>query len=84
MGVDFPRLESAVTSFISSLYHYETVQKKLDDSDVWVDQDSMISKSLCKLQRARNMTVARNFENAEKAHPDAWARFQTVYIGILR
>jgi len=47
MGVHFPRLELAETSFITSLYQYETVQKKLADSDVWFGQDSMFPKSLC-------------------------------------
>ena len=51
MGVHFPRLELAETSFIKSLYQYETVQKKLGDSDVWFGQDSMFPKSLCKLYK---------------------------------
>ena len=66
MGVDFPRLKINKTPFISSLYHFKTAQKKLDDSDVGNTFEIQVSEIPVLITKGQEYDCAREIRKMPK------------------
>ena len=69
MGVNFPRLKINETPFMSSLYHYKTAQKKLDDSDVWNTLEIQVFEIPVLITKGQEYDGGAKFQKCRESTP---------------